>query len=966
MKKLLSIVLAVILMLSVVPMGALTVKGESETTAFDLSIASFEVDDVTIYEGTNCNYVHIDNDQDGVFDDVIYHYYAPDFTVQLNDGTKLKGDFNGTVWYNDKSYTLEYDRTKEWTVGSHTFEASFMGLTDTFTVNILETPIQSVKVDDISIIEGTNCNINYDSENKAWNEYTYFPSIEVTFKDGTTTRVNYGRILYYNNQQYDILCIDNQWSDPWDIGEHTVFLTVMGFSTKFSVEICEYFVCKDGEHKFSDEVDLNCENCDYERPVSEIIASVKVADTIIIEGVSTYTEYEYIYNPETEIHESVEWQRYSSRTPITVTFKNGDVRTGSYGIYYMGNYYQLVYNDDQGYENQWDVGVHTAWIDAFGSRYTYNVTIKENPVDHIELVSASSYEYIENCNGNIGTRYNSETESYEDYFYYYTEYITDAVVKIVYKDGRSVNTNIGEWVNEYFVSYHDNQYEIPWVVGGDNKITIEYLGHTVEMPIMIKKSPVDHLEIVSGTSYEYIENYEGYFGNHYNSETDIYEEYFYYYPKKPIDAVVKIFYKDGTTAMTNVGDYVDGYAVNWNDNQSKEPWVVGGDNKSLIEYMGITVALPITVKENPVERIRINTAPTREYVYGDTEYGSVTSNDYYSFTPNDLTGISFTVYYKDGSQKTFTDSDIDQNNKIDGHMCYISSCANPTIGEVPVTFTFMNCSESYSVVMKEPSISVASLEMIKAPDKTTYNFEHDFTGAQFKITYTDGNSKIVTVSEENTEYSYDEVFGRLNFKMDVDGYYLTLIWDALPTGEWFDELWYCVSYLGKCVQGKYEDLEYEDGLDVTDVELEDVSVTGIGMTVKVTYEDNTTENFVIEDAIYVGDSYYGTSGFSRTDKGYFSYNIYPYYKSEQIIGYDVYVFGHDITVEVEAKDYISGDINGDTSINNKDLGVLMQYLNDWEVEITVEAADVNADGNVNNKDYGLLMQYLNGWDVVLK
>ena len=34
------------------------------------------------------------------------------------------------------------------------------------------------------------------------------------------------------------------------------------------------------------------------------------------------------------------------------------------------------------------------------------------------------------------------------------------------------------------------------------------------------------------------------------------------------------------------------------------------------------------------------------------------------------------------------------------------------------------------------------------------------------------------------------------------------------------------------------------------------------------------------------------------------------------------------------------------------------YLND-------AAADVNRDGEVNNRDYGLLLQYVNGWDVTL-
>ena len=61
-----------------------------------------------------------------------------------------------------------------------------------------------------------------------------------------------------------------------------------------------------------------------------------------------------------------------------------------------------------------------------------------------------------------------------------------------------------------------------------------------------------------------------------------------------------------------------------------------------------------------------------------------------------------------------------------------------------------------------------------------------------------------------------------------------------------------------------------------------------------------------------------------------------------------------------------GDVNGDGDINNKDLALLMQYVNDWDVEIYLAVADVNADGDINNKDLALLMQYVNDWDVELK
>ncbi len=56
---------------------------------------------------------------------------------------------------------------------------------------------------------------------------------------------------------------------------------------------------------------------------------------------------------------------------------------------------------------------------------------------------------------------------------------------------------------------------------------------------------------------------------------------------------------------------------------------------------------------------------------------------------------------------------------------------------------------------------------------------------------------------------------------------------------------------------------------------------------------------------------------------------------------------------------IPGDANGDGKVNNKDLGLLQQYLNEWPVTVDTVAIDLNGDGKVNNKDLGLLQQLLN-------
>ncbi len=65
------------------------------------------------------------------------------------------------------------------------------------------------------------------------------------------------------------------------------------------------------------------------------------------------------------------------------------------------------------------------------------------------------------------------------------------------------------------------------------------------------------------------------------------------------------------------------------------------------------------------------------------------------------------------------------------------------------------------------------------------------------------------------------------------------------------------------------------------------------------------------------------------------------------------------------KTFTYGDVNEDDKINIRDLGLIQQYLNNWDVTINLDAADVLADGKINIRDLGLLQQYLNNWDVTL-
>lgn len=73
----------------------------------------------------------------------------------------------------------------------------------------------------------------------------------------------------------------------------------------------------------------------------------------------------------------------------------------------------------------------------------------------------------------------------------------------------------------------------------------------------------------------------------------------------------------------------------------------------------------------------------------------------------------------------------------------------------------------------------------------------------------------------------------------------------------------------------------------------------------------------------------------------------------------------DVTLTSSAS-YIPGDVNEDGKVNIRDLGLVQQSLNGWNVTLNTDAADVNRDGKVNIRDLGLIQQYLNGWNVELK
>ena len=368
-----------------------------------------------------------------------------------------------------------------------------------------------------------------------------------------------------------------------------------------------------------------------------------------------------------------------------------------------------------------------------------------------------------------------------------------------------------------------------------------------------------------------------------------------------------------------------------------------------------SVTLSLTLIDNPVDYIEIVTAPTREYIYGDREWGWLYSDGSYDFYPSDLTGLKFVVHNMDGTNKTFTSADIDNHSLIDGYYYSISFDGyDPDIGDFPVTFSYLGKSADYTVKLKESPVT--SISVTKLPTATSYDsyYTPDLLGTEFAIAFTNGTTKKVVLSEENLVYEYNWDYGLIH-SVVVDGNKLTIEPYYSGGGES-----YMAYYLDQSTEIK--GFVFTENQEITGISLENVHPTGDNMNVTIMYLDGNTEQLVLDVVVYE-DYYGGIEGYARTNNGLLYYSIEPKENAQgNTTGYEVYILGK--TIEVEAIQITVGDANGDGVVDTLDRMVLSRYLANWDEYdvINMAAADVNGDGVVDTLDRMVLNRYLANWD----
>lgn len=447
-----------------------------------------------------------------------------------------------------------------------------------------------------------------------------------------------------------------------------------------------------------------------------------------------------------------------------------------------------------------------------------------------------------------------------------------------------------------------------------------------EFSFIIKENTVESIEYV-GEKLELIENDNGYYSENYFGE-----EFFYYHYYDLIDKIlVKINFTDRESIIAGIGEYIDGYYMDYYADQYNKPWTLGDENYIEIGYLGADLKIPVSIVETPVRKIVVNKAPPKVYYQHDYYSGSL-QDDFYPYLRS-VEGLSFTVYFKDGTSKTYTNEDIDDYGYIDGYRLEINQPDEIKLGNVEMTAKYMGAEFSYNVVYKEFPYKVKDIKVVKLPAKTEYingRFP-DFTGTVVEITYEDGSTKLVEFTKDNM--TYEERFGEgyIVLLVDIDGFALQIGGGVYYGGNTeFDIAYGGVTYT--C----------DDLTCLPKKEVESVEVSGGNdIIITVNYLDGTTE-VIDPDNDVTGVNREGKYVMTSGGICYF-YIFEDEGLTSNTIVYTVCIFGQEITHEVSKS---LGDVNGDGNVNVSDMAQLKKLLAGLLSES--EAADLNSDIDGNS------------------
>ena len=287
-----------------------------------------------------------------------------------------------------------------------------------------------------------------------------------------------------------------------------------------------------------------------------------------------------------------------------ITLKDGTVIEGNEFVW-NGQHYSMTTYDDQRYENQWGVGVHTATATIAGYEFSYTIEVIASPVASVEVLD--SITLFENCDGEwkSGTYWDDalQTDVEYEYFRYYG---ISPRLNVIMQDGTVFeNTTWIDWNGEcWYMNYASQEYD-HYLTMGVNTWSANILGYEFTYEIEIIDTMVQSVTVAA--PIQVIENYNGfwdydYICDEFGNKTPV--EWFYYYNVNPRDLVITL--KDGTVIEDNGFEWNGKWYGLSYDGQSYENRLLLGENERQASIAGYDFTYIVEVVESPVASVVVN------------------------------------------------------------------------------------------------------------------------------------------------------------------------------------------------------------------------------------------------------------------------------------------------------------------------------------------------------------------------
>ena len=229
------------------------------------------------------------------------------------------------------------------------------------------------------------------------------------------------------------------------------------------------------------------------------------------------------------------------------------------------------------------------------------LTVKNLNVVRMELLDSDALEIVENSCG-----YYDEHVKH----WIYSDYLLGVQkLLITFDDGSTVTARPGQTVYGKRVIFEQNQYDNPWVKGGDNTVTYSYGRLTIQESVKIIDSPVLRIQFITKPKSTFTIGDRKFFVN-YGDGT------YYFSPdslKDYLDGLsFRIFYKDNTYKIVRSEDiewikvsgvrypFVDGYPLGLLGGlmMSYDPITGPCTGEGMVEYMGASLTYTIELVDD--------------------------------------------------------------------------------------------------------------------------------------------------------------------------------------------------------------------------------------------------------------------------------------------------------------------------------------------------------------------------------